>query len=307
MGLSRSALLWCSQNKWMKTNIPNYQFVKSAAKRFIPGEKITDALKAAESFNELGIGNVFTYLGENINDLSEAESVTDQYLDLLDKINQSGNNIEISLKLTHIGFDFSFDKTLDNFFKLASEAKKLDNFVWIDMEQSSYVDRTLEFYAKVHKKYKNTGLCLQSYLYRTKDDLEKLIEISPNIRLVKGAYMEPAHTAFPRKQDVDNNFFELMKFLLKNNSGNRNAAATHDTELISKLEAFMNAQKIDKDSIEFHMLYGIKYSEQIRLVNTGYKTIVLISYGDAWYSWYMRRLAERPANIGFVLKNMFTK
>lgn len=307
MGLSRSALLWCSQNEWMKTNIPNYEFVKRAAKRFMPGEKITDALNAADSFNELGIGNVLTYLGENINDLNEAESVTNEYVNLLDKINQSGNYIEISLKLTHIGFDFSFNKTLDNFFKLASKAKELGIFVWVDMEHSSYVDRTIEFYTKVNKKFKNTGLCLQAYLYRTKDDLAKLIGLSPNIRLVKGAYMEPAHVAFPRKDDVDNNFFDLMKYLLKNNSANRNAAATHDIELISKLEAFIKAQKIDKKSIEFHMLYGIKFSEQIRLVNAGYKTIVLLSYGDAWYSWYVRRLAERPANIGFVLKNIFTK
>jgi len=273
----------------------------------MPGEKITDALAASDSFNELGIGNVFTYLGENIIDLDQAESVTNEYLNLLEKINQSGNNIEISLKLTHLGFDFSYDKTLDNFLKLASKAKELGNFVWIDMEQSSYVDRTIEFYAKVKEQFENTGLCLQSYLYRTKDDLKKLIGISPNIRLVKGAYLEPDNVAFPKKQDVDNNFYDLMKYLLINSSANRNAAATHDITLISKLEAFMNAQKVDKKSIEFHMLYGIKSSEQIRLVNSGYKVIVLISYGDAWYSWYVRRLAERPANIGFVLKNMFKK
>jgi proline dehydrogenase len=290
----------------MKTNIPHYQFVKRASKRFMPGEKVEDALKASESFSELVIGNVFTYLGENINNLNEAEAVTDEYLNLLDQINQSGNNIEISLKLTHIGFDFSFDKTLDNFIKIAASAKKLGNFVWIDMEQSSYVDRTIEFYRKVYEQYENTGLCLQAYLFRTKKDVESLIDISPNIRLVKGAYMEAPDVAFPRKADVDLNFFELMKYLLKNNTGKRNAAATHDTGMISRLEAFINAQKIDKTNLEFHMLYGIKSSEQIRLVNAGFRTIVLISYGDAWYPWYVRRLAERPANVGFVLKNMFT-
>jgi proline dehydrogenase len=290
----------------MKTNIPKFNFVKRASRRFMPGENVEDALNASDSFNELGIGNVFTYLGENITNLSDAEAVTGQYLDLLDKIKQSGNDIELSLKLTHIGLDFSFDKTFENFSRIAGKAGELGNFVWIDMEQSSYVDRTIEFYGKIQNEFKNTGLCLQAYLYRTRTDIEELIDISPNIRLVKGAYMEPANVAFPRKIDVDNNFFELMKFLLQNNSTKRNAAATHDTELISRLEAFINAQGINKESIEFHMLYGIKSGEQKRLINAGYKTMVLISYGDAWYSWYMRRLAERPANIGFVLKNIFT-
>lgn len=308
MGLSRSLLLWCSQNKWMKENVPNYKFVKNAVKRFMPGESLDEAIEASKSFHEMGINNVFTYLGENISDLNDACEVTNHYLDLLDRIKSNKLPIEISLKLTHIGFDFSFDKTFDNFFKLASKAKEHNNFVWIDMEQNSYVDRTIEFYSKLRKDYDNIGLCMQAYLYRTQSDIEKLSELSPHIRLVKGAYKEPENIAFPKKSDVDENYFKLIKLLLKSGEINktRTAVATHDKNLISKIEAYAKAQKINKDRYEFHLLYGVKSDEQIRLAKEGQTMSVLISYGDAWYSWYVRRLAERPANIGFVLRNIFT-
>lgn len=308
MSISRDILLWCSSNPWMKENVPKMGFVRSAVKKFMPGENVEDAIKAAKEFKEVGIKTVFTNLGENLKNIKEAEEVADHYKTTLEKINNEGIPTEISLKLTHLGFDFSNDKTFELFKSIASKANGFKNFVWIDIEQSSYIDRTLEFYSKIKKETGNVGLCLQSYLYRTKADLQKLMNISPNIRLVKGAYKEPAEIAFPDKRDVDNNYFEISKLLLQasKEKGTRSAIGTHDLTLISKIEAYAKEQEISRDKLEFHMLYGIKPNEQLRLVKEGYRVTVLISYGSYWYPWYVRRLAERPANVGFVLKNLFT-
>lgn len=309
MGLGRNVLLWCSQNEWMKNNIPKYTFVKKALKRFMPGEKLEDALNESLKFNETGIGTVLTHLGENINSLTEATSVTNHYLHVLDKIDELKSTTEISIKLTQIGFDLSIEETRKNFEMIASKAGLKKNFVWVDMEQSSYVDATLQFYRNAKAVSKNIGVCVQSYLMRTKSDLEQLSAISPIIRLVKGAYKEPYSIAFKEKQKVDENYFEIAKMLLDAvKKRNINVAfGTHDLNIISRIEDYAKIQKVNREQIEFHMLYGIRPSEQIRLANEGYKMKVLISYGSAWYPWYMRRLAERPANITFVLKNIFTK
>lgn len=307
MGLSRTALLWCSQNNWMKTNIPKYAFVKKAAKKFMPGETANDAMKAAAQFKSNNINTIFTRLGENITGLDEANSVCQHYLKVLEEISNKNLNSEISLKLTQLGFDFSFDQTINNISKIAVKANELNNFVWIDMEQSSYVDNTIDLYKKLKSDFSNVGLCLQSYLIRTRGDLEEMIKISPAIRLVKGAYMEPVNVAFKKKYDVDENYFELTKYMLttglKNNA--RMAIATHDLKMISRIKEFTKIRNINNDSFEINMLYGIKTDEQKKLVEQGNKLSVLISYGENWYPWYVRRLAERPANIGFVIRNMF--
>ena len=307
MGLSRTTLLWCSQNQWMKTNVPKYTFVKKAVKRFMPGESVDDAITAALEFNKKNIGTLFTRLGENISNLDEAASVTQHYLDVLDKISNQNLNSVISIKLTQLGFDYSFDETFKNILAITAKAKKLNNFVWIDMEQSSYVDRTIELYKKLKSEFDNVGLCLQSYLFRTKSDLEGMIDISPVIRLVKGAYMEPANVAFKKKSEVDENYYELTKFMLTKGSENnsRIAIATHDLKMILRIKEFAETNKIGNDKYEINMLYGIKTDEQKKLVEQGNKLSVLISYGENWYPWYVRRLAERPANIGFVIRNMF--
>jgi proline dehydrogenase len=307
MGLSRNALLWCSENQWMKTNIPRYGFIKKAVKKFMPGESVDDAIAAAQQFNNKGIGTILTSLGENIYNLDEAESVCRHYLDVLEKISAQNLNAEISVKLTQLGFDYSFDETFKNISLITVKAKHLNKFVWIDMEKSSYVDKTIELYVKLKSEFNNVGLCLQAYLYRTKSDLEKLMRIDPAIRLVKGAYMEPANIAFKKKFDVDENFFELIKFLLSSGTGNkvRTAIATHDIKLIERIIKFAESNSIEKNNLEFNMLYGIKSGEQNRLAAEGNKLSVLISYGEQWYPWYVRRLAERPANIGFVIRNIF--
>ena len=226
----------------------------------------------------------------------------------MDKIHESKTSVEISLKLTQMGFDLSEKQTYENFKKIAIKAKELNNVVWIDMEYSRYVDKTIEFYIKVKKELDNVGLCVQSYLYRTKDDLEKLFDVEPFIRLVKGAYNEPKEIAFERKEDNDENYFMLSKMLIEKvkEEKARAAFATHDTNIIGRIENYAKSQGVSRENLEFQMLYGIKSGEQLRLAKDGYKLLVLISYGDAWFPWYMRRLAERPANVWFVLKNMFT-
>ncbi|QQS37691.1 MAG: proline dehydrogenase family protein [Ignavibacteriales bacterium] len=307
MKLGRNVLLWCSQNEWMKKNIPQYAFVKRALKRFMPGERLEDALNESLRFKDLQIGTVLTHLGENINSLTEAASVTNHYLSVLKKIDEWNTPAEISLKLTQIGFDLSPDETKKNFKLLAEKSIGKNNFLWIDMEQSSYVERTLDFYQSVKTVYANTGVCLQAYLLRTKNDIEKLADISPNIRLVKGAYKEPFDVAFKEKQKTDENYFELSKTLLElvKKKNCRVAFGTHDMNIISKIEAFGRSIGIDRKQIEFQMLYGIRTTDQVRLATKGYNVKVLISYGSAWYPWYVRRLAERPANVMFVLKNIF--
>ena len=309
MNPGRNLLLWASQNKWMKNNIPGLFFVQKALKRFMPGEDIEYALKEAIKFKQQGIGTVFTKLGENIISLEDAEKTTNHYLDVLNKIKNMNVPSEISLKLTQIGLDISEEAAGNNFEKIVKTASGENNFVWIDMEQSSYVDKTINFYKNFRKTYANTGICLQAYLKRTKSDINELIAISSNIRLVKGAYLEPEDIAFYDKTMVDKNYFDLAETLLNCSKEKdvRAAFATHDTNLISRIIDYTSSEKISPERFEFQMLYGIKPSEQIRIARQGYNIRVLISYGKAWYPWYMRRLAERPANIWFVLKNIFIK
>ncbi|MCF8260633.1 MAG: proline dehydrogenase family protein [Melioribacteraceae bacterium] len=308
MGFGRSTLLWISENRWMREKIPNLRFVQKAVKRFIPGEELNDALKEALKYEQFGITNVFTHLGENITNLSEAKVVVNSYLEALEEIHNHNLNTEISLKLTQIGFDLSIEETANNFETILRKAADLNISVWIDMEQSDYVDKTLDFYKKMKSKYQNVGICLQAYLYRTEDDINSLMEFEPKIRLVKGAYMEPSEVAFPQKSKVDENFYKLSALMLDKLSTKniRIAFATHDVVLINRIKNYCQEQNIEKNNFEFQMLFGIKTTEQLAMVRDRYKIIVLISYGNAWFPWYMRRLAERPANIGFVIKNIFT-
>lgn len=309
MGISRNILLWASRNEWLKDRIPKMKFVHKAVKRFMPGEIVEDAILATRELLKHNIPATFTHLGENITTIQEAEINTQYYIDLLEKINQEKLDIEISLKLTHIGLDLSIDKTLNLFSSIAEKASALNNNVFIDIEDSSYVDKTIEFYRKAKGKQSNVGLCLQAYLYRTMDDIKSLIDINPCIRLVKGAYKEPYTIAFKKLNQVNDNYLNLSKFLLQLIMGKsiRVAFATHDLILQEHIKKEAKKIGLPKEKLEFQMLYGIKTAEQYKLASDGYKIRTLISYGEHWYPWYMRRLAERPANIGFVLKNIFNK
>jgi len=309
MSIPRNILLWASESKWMRDNIPTFKFVKNAVKKFMPGEKPEDALDAAIRFDFMGIPTVFTRLGENITKLEEGEEVCNHYLDLIDEIADKKLNIEISLKLTQLGFDISVDETFNRCKIIARKVQeKLSSILWIDMEGSAYTQITIDFYKKLKNECTNVGLCLQAYFYRTEKDIVDLINIGANIRLVKGAYKEPAEIAITQKKNVDKNYIRLAETLLTAAKENKIRAAfgTHDENIIYSLIKWSKQHDIHKDKIEFQMLYGIKKEKQKNLAQRGYAVRVLISYGEYWYPWYMRRLAERPANVLFVLKNMFS-
>ncbi|HEY4612212.1 MAG TPA: proline dehydrogenase family protein [Bacteroidota bacterium] len=307
--MMRSVLLWGSQNAWLRKTLPRYGFVRSAVTRFMPGETADDALAAAERLREDGLTTVLTQLGENIASVDEASAVAAHYRDVLDKISARKLECHVSVKLTQLGLDLSPDICFNNLESIVRHAKTLNNFVWVDMEYSQYVDVTLDVYTRARTAHPNVGLCVQAYLYRTAKDLEALLKIPAAIRLVKGAYAEPEDVAYRRKEDVDKNYYAFALHLLQNPRPNhvRSGIATHDRALIRRIQGATDSMKLPKDAVEFQLLYGIQREEQLRLVREGYKTRVLISYGSYWFPWYMRRLAERPANIWFVVKNMFAR
>jgi proline dehydrogenase len=308
MGLGRNTLLWASRNPWLKSHVPEMKFVRKAVKRFMPGETIDEAISATKDLIKKNIPTTFTHLGENITSIEEAENNTYHYIELLERIKKENLDIEISLKLTHIGLDLSFDKTIQLFSSICDNANKLDNNVFIDIEDSSYVDKTIEFYKRIKSNFNNVGLCLQAYLYRTMEDIKNMISVNPWIRLVKGAYKEPESVAFKKLEKVNENFLSLSVFLLDQiqKKGIRVAFGTHDQTLQEQIKNEAAKIGLSRNQIEFQMLYGIKTSDQFNLASDGYKIRTLISYGKHWYPWYMRRLAERPANVGFILKNLFS-
>lgn len=306
--MMRSALLWASQNPWLRDRVPRYRFVRRAVSRFMPGEEAGDAFAAAGALKEQGIRTVFTRLGENVTEAAEAESVTQHYLDVLSRIEALRLPAEVSVKLTQLGLDLNAELCSRNLLRIIERAGG-ESVVWIDMEASDYVDRTLELYRRARQLFRNVGVCLQSYLYRTADDLASLLPLGPAIRLVKGAYLEPPDRAFPRKKDVDENFFNLSERLLgpeARAAGVQTAIATHDLKLIHRIQDLAQSLGLAKDSVQFQMLYGIQRAEQLRLAQEGWRSTVLIAYGKYWYPWYVRRLAERPANLWFVARNLFS-
>jgi proline dehydrogenase len=305
--MMRSVFLWASQNRWLRERLPRYRFARKSVARFMPGEEFANALAAAQTLEKQGIATVFTKLGENIQDEREAAEVHDHYVGVLGEIAKVRLRAEISVKLTQLGLDLSKELCFENLRALIERAHQ--DIVWIDMESSPYLEPTLEIYRRAREAYSNVGVCLQAYLYRTAKDFAALRPLGPAIRLVKGAYQEAASVAFPRKQDVDQNYFVLSKELLgdaSRHAGVRVAIATHDRSLIRRIAEHALAAGRTKQDFEFQMLYGIQREEQLRLAREGWRSTVLIAYGSFWFPWYMRRLAERPANAWFVLRNMFS-
>ena len=303
----RALLLWAAANPWLSEHVPQWGFVRQAVKRFMPGEDFDAALKAAVAFKTLGIGAVFTKLGENIKALSEATAAVEHYEMVLKTSVEAGLEPEISVKPTQVGLDIDPEATFANLNRLADAAAKAKGFLWIDMEGSAYTDRTIDLYNRVHSRHPAVGVCLQAYLYRTAADIHRMLPFKPAIRLVKGAYAEPADRAFPAKRDVDANYLALCALMLPdvNRGRMRLVLATHDIPLIERIARFADAIGMDRHHLEVHMLYGIQSSQQVRLAAEGYRVKSLIAYGDAWYAWYLRRLAERPANVLFVARQMF--
>jgi proline dehydrogenase len=303
----RRILLWMAGNRWLRERLPRLRFARKAVRRFMPGEDAESALLAAETFRADGIGTIFTRLGENVTTAAEADAVADHYADLIDAIAARGLDGEASVKLTQLGVDFDEARTLDHLRRLAEAAAASARIVWIDMEGSAYVDRTLAIYERLKEAHSNTGICLQAYLRRTAADLQRLLPLDPAIRLVKGAYAEPAVIAWQTRHDVDTNFVALsVSMLAAARAGRavRIGLGTHDVRLIEQIAAHAAAVGLERTAFEIQMLYGIRAGEQRRLAREGYVVRDLIAYGEAWYPWYMRRLAERPANVVFALRQM---
>ena len=307
--MMRQVFLWASENEWARRRLPRLPFVRRAVRRFMPGEDIAAALAATRELNRLGLGTVLTLLGENVRAEADTTAVVAHYLEVMEAIRREGLDAEISLKLTHMGLDLDPALACANLIRIVSRAAELKQEVAVDMEGSGYTQRTLDLFRTVHGAHENVGLCLQSYLRRTAQDLESLLALKPMIRLVKGAYAEPATIAYPTKPEVDRAFVALAQRLMRAavpGVGPRVILGTHDTRLIAELSDWARSQSIAPSAYEFHLLYGIGREEQLRLVAAGYRVRVLISYGTAWFPWYMRRLAERPANVWFVVKNLFS-
>ena len=308
MGLMRRSILMASQSPWMREHAPRFGFMRRTVTRFMPGEDVQDALSAARGLTANGLRTVLTHLGENVAVRSEAEPVTQHYRTVIDRIRAAGLGTEISVKLTQLGLDLDPKFCYENLIALL-EYTPPDKTLWIDMEQSPYVDVTLELYRRARKSYANVGVCLQAYLFRTEKDLDSLIPMGAAIRLVKGAYNEPAEIAYPSKKDVDENYLHLAQRLLSPEARRarvRAVMATHDRSLIAKLIEWTISQGVPQDKVEFQMLYGIQRAEQLRLAQAGYPSGVLIAYGTFWYPWFMRRLAERPANVLFLARHFFS-
>jgi proline dehydrogenase len=305
-GLLRKVLLWAALNPWLGERLPNLPFMRKAVHRFMPGEEIADALGAAVDLQVLGIGTLYTKLGEAITDPSGAQAVATHYMGLLEQLKAAEIDGELSVKPTQLGLDIDEDLCFGHLRHLAAAAEAQGSYLWIDMEDSSYVDRTLDLYQRLRASHGNTGICLQAYLRRTAKDIERLLPLGPAIRLVKGAYDEPKDVAFKSKKEVDANYLGLAVTMLRESRTRsmRVGLGTHDVDLIEQIAVHAAAAGVSKDAFEVQMLYGIRAREQRRLARSGYKVQTLIAYGDAWYRWYMRRLAERPANVLFAMRQM---
>ena len=273
------------------------------ATRFVAGETLEQALAVARSLNAEGITVTLDHLGESVSTLAEAAEARDVYLHTLDAIHETGIQGNASLKLTQFGLDLSYPECLANVDQLVGRAAALGGFVRVDMESSDYTDRTLDLVRTLHAKYGATGVVIQSYLRRSRTDIEALCAKQIRVRLCKGAYLEPASVAFPEKAEVDRSYFELSQYLLLH--GTYPALATHDEALIGRICEFVKERQLPRDSFEFQMLYGIRRDLQRKLVAEGYGMRVYVPFGKAWYPYYMRRLAERPANVFFMLRNLF--
>ena len=305
---ARTALLRLSKSRWLSEKVMTRPFAKKAVKKFMPGEELADALDASAALARDRLGTVLTKLGENLTAPSEADAVRDHYLGVFDQVAARKLNSHVSVKPTQLGLDFSQSRCAEHLETLAQKAEATGVDFWLDMEDSSYVDRTLELYRGLRARHTRVGLAMQAYLRRTPQDLAVLLPLNPIVRLVKGAYAEPAHVAFPAKRDTDLAYYDLSVELL--HAAARGQAlpifGTHDMGLVDRIAAKAAALGVANAGYEIHMLYGIRMAEQRTLAAQGRTVKTLISYGSSWFPWYMRRLAERPANVWFVVKSAFS-
>jgi proline dehydrogenase len=307
MAFGRSLLLAAARSRALNDFALRSAFVKRATRTFMPGEHAEDALEAGDAIAASGRGLIFTQLGEAISSANAAAAVRDHYLWFFDQIRLRRLPAQVSVKPTQLGMDLSLAECERHLRALATKAEETGSALWLDMEDSSYVDRTLDLYVALKVNHPSIGIALQAYLYRTPGDLARLMPLKPMIRLVKGAYDEPRERAFAKKSDTDLAYYALATQML--DGARRDICApvfgTHDLALIARIVELAQSSGVEKDKYQIHMLYGIRDSAQRRLVAEGHIVRTLVSYGAAWYRWYMRRLAERPANVLFVVKSLF--
>jgi proline dehydrogenase len=300
--LPRAAILHAAESARLQRLVQRHGKRVGAA-RFVAGETLDECVAVLRKLNDSGLRANTTLLGEAIPNVEGAAAVTDEYEQILERLVAEKLKANVALKLTHLGLAFDEEVTYGNVERLVARAGELGNFIRIDMEQSDYVDVTLRIYERLRDAgHDSVGTVLQSYLYRTADDLERLLPRTPSLRVVKGAYLEPAAIAYPEKRDVDRAFVELVQRGLR--GGAYIAVATHDEGIIRQVQAFATGEDISRDRFEFQMLYGVRPGLQRSIAAEGYKVLVASPFGPDWYPYLMRRLAERPANLGFFLKNL---
>jgi proline dehydrogenase len=300
--LPRAAILHAAESSRLQHVVQSHGRRLGAA-RFVAGETLDSCVAVLRKLNDAGLYANTTLLGEAIPDAEGAAVVTDEYETIIERLVAEKLKANVALKLTHLGLSFDEEVAYANVVRLVARAGELGTFVRMDMEQSDYVDPTLRIYERLRDAgHESVGTVLQAYLYRTADDLERLLPRAPNLRIVKGAYLEPAAIAFPEKADVDANFLKLVERALR--GGAYIAVATHDETIIRKVQAFASREGVARDRFEFQMLYGVRPALQRSIAAEGYKVLVAAPYGPDWYPYLMRRLAERPANLGFFLKNL---
>jgi proline dehydrogenase len=295
-------LLYLSRQHGLKGFFAKFPGFKQITRRFIAGEDIEDAIKTILELNRVGITATFDHLGESTTSRAEAEADAREYLHALESIRVTGVDSNVSIKLTQLGLDIDREFCLRNTRRIVEAACFHRNFVRIDMEDSSKTDATLQIFKQLYQEYGNVGIVLQAYLYRTEKDLNEVLAMGARVRLCKGAYQEPDSVAFPEKSAVDANYVKLMKRLLT--SGIYHGIATHDQRMIRAAKEFAAREGIGQDQFEFQMLYGVRRDLMLQLAEEGYRVRAYVPYGVHWYPYFMRRLAERPENVWFVLKNL---
>ena len=298
----KSLLLYMSEQPRIQRLATNLQVSRHVALRFVAGEKIPDAIEAIRVLNAKGFSATADYLGEMVNKREDAGRATEEYLEVLRQIDRNKLNSNVSLKLTQFGLGMDEDFCKSNVEQVVKLAAQYNNFVRIDMEGSPYTESTLRIFKSLRSQYENVGIVIQAYLFRSEKDIQDVIGLSGRIRLCKGAYKEPPEISFKEKKDTDKNFIKLMEILLQ--SGIYHGIATHDPAMIQATKEFAKKQNIGKEKFEFQMLYGVRRDLQENLLKEGYRVRIYVPYGDEWYSYLMRRMAERPANLLFVLRNL---
>ena len=298
----RASFLYLSHRRGLQRFVSRQRFTAALAYRFVAGDRLDDAVRVMQDLNRRGWSGSLDHLGENVTEERAARSATDDYLAAFERIASERLNANVSVKLTQLGLDISAPLCRELLTRLLERAQQLNSFLRVDMESSAYTQRTIDLVLDLHQEFPNVGTVLQSYLYRTEDDVKRLNAAKVRVRLVKGAYDEPPAVAFPKKADVDAKYEAEMRELLQH--GTYPAIATHDDRLIEATTRFAREQQIATDRFEFQMLYGIRRDLQERLLRDGYRVRIYVPYGTEWYPYLMRRLAERPANLLFFLRSV---